>query len=226
MTVTTVFEINNKGILYLRRGMYGEAANTFQNALIRLRDLVYGKIKSDANALNDKCRTTPFASPVTVKQSFSLQQHENPFSLYYHAFTLSAQSEKEILTSTDVENLASACLLYNLGLTYHMRGLALVRSKDLAQASSLYHKAAALAEHVESDASEQNLLLILAIFSNMGHIHSEHYDTKAAARCMDLLQMILESDECHEYLGEEHYNYFFWPLFLFSERPVLLAPAA
>jgi hypothetical protein len=67
---------------------------------------------------------------------------------------------------------------------------------------------------------------MLAVFSNMGHIHAEQFDTKEAACCMDSLEAILDSNESHEHLRDEEYNSFFWHFVLFPERPVWSAPSA
>ncbi|CAB9508351.1 expressed unknown protein [Seminavis robusta] len=227
---STVFDLNNQGIHYLQQGSLGEAANTFQSALMRLREVLYRTIKADTtqrssssssidNRIAIPTRTGP-SSPSNVLQN------ENQFSLFDQAFILPCRlSESEILLSVDLENLVSCCLLYNLALTYHKRGLATGKSKDLQQAVSLYQKAATLGDFVE-ELAEQSLLQILAVFNNLGHIYSEHFESAQVSGCMDSILMILESSESYEHLQEEDYNFFSWHFFLYPEIPVWLAPAA
>lgn len=233
--VSTLLDLNNRGIRYLQEDRHDEAAHLFQSALMRLRDLLYGDIEPavDPNQDYDVSMLQDDSATICVCVAGNKREHhaaahtfENQFSVYDHAFTTPGRRmEQEVLASIDVENLTSACLLYNLGLCYHKRALVTGKSRDLHQAVSLYKKAASLVEYI-SDAAEHSLLLALALFNNMGHIYAEQFNAKEATRCMDSMEMILDSNECQDCVGEDEYYFFSFHFFVFPERQVCLAPAA
>ena len=233
--VSTLFELNNEGILWLQQGCHDEAGSIFQRALMRLRAILYSKIDAsafgedddqDMEEVNSQSAKASVCVCVGGQKRGNQECTENQFSLYDSAFVLPGRGvERQIFASADIENLTSATLLYNLGLCYHKRAMANGKSRDLKQALSLYQKAASLAEYFD-EAAEHSVLLVLALFNNMGHIHAEHFETSEATRCMDSMEMVLDSHECQEFLDEEEYYFFSWHFFVFPDRPVWIAPAA
>jgi len=236
-TTMSAFELNNQAIRELKDGSYVAAVQTFQQALHRMRDVLCRdcEAKGPASPVDRQCEqmqteeadciVVPTDASKDSSNTFS-SRYENHFAMFDGAFRMPLSlTENDVLESADVENFASSCLLYNLGLAYHKKGLIDGSSRQLQQAMGLYKKSAILLEYLEEQ-EEHTMLLLLAIMNNMGHIYAEQYDIKEAGNCIDSLQYLLDTDECQLLLDEDHYNFFYWSFFLFPEKPVFFAAAA
>ena len=242
-----VFEWNNRAIASLQQGsdvVIGISA--FRGALVRLRELLSkrddylgamfkdedtSKSSVTSNATRGSLLSSADicgASRSLMRCSYSAtgikQDDDNQFRIFERVFAIHLQHERSILTSVEIESLCSVTLLYNLGLCHQKKGLTNNSSQDLQLAAGLYHKAISLLNSIPCGYAE-NILLILALFNNLGHIFAHNFDLAQARSCLSVMKDIVESEESCD-LEEDEYQFFSWPVFLHPEQSAPFAPAA
>jgi hypothetical protein len=138
-------------------------------------------------------RIYPLHSSQNVNQS---NECESIFHLFEYAFLLPENDDCHFLVSGEM--LASVCVLYNIGLTYHLRGLSSTsegdRSMMFRKALDIYGKGLKLMNtSCEEGVDADDLLVILAILNNMGAIHSYYCRRHQMIRCMSMIHELLEN---------------------------------
>jgi len=92
----------------------------------------------------------------------------------------------------------SAVLLYNLALAYHLQGLCTgVSSRELQLALQLYKMTLSVVEsccHFQAvdDHDDLLLLLVMAVFNNMGHIYGTFFYGPGSIKCIRALSALNE----------------------------------
>jgi len=130
----------------------------------------------------------------------------NVFCLYSHAFEFPAeQGDTEgsdtSRTSTFPDQLdASTVLLFNIAITYHLQGLQTSADKSsncLNTALSIYKMIDSLLLASSESTSEENnnnaslKIFRMAVYSNMGHIHSHFFVREEETRCREMIFRLL-----------------------------------
>jgi hypothetical protein len=127
------------------------------------------------------------------------------------------------------QELTYAFILYNMGLALHIKGM---EHKKHAQSLHLAVKFYKLSLGVLENACDNGrpnevVLLLLAIFNNMGHIRSHFADIKEALHCVQWLRSLVtaKSPLLLPHLRDEH-SFFTLSVLIPPGSEFALAPAA
>lgn len=104
------------------------------------------------------------------------------------------------------QSRASITNLYNLALAYHIQGLSNgSSSRELKLARNLYRMALSIVESIQPNIFSDNfmLLLILAVFNNMGQICATFYDGADTHKCMSVISNLSDSAAVQEIVESE-----------------------
>ena len=205
-----LFRLNRQAIELLQDGQYSEASALFREALSQLLSQMIEETQGLRLEDNIKFR------PVLVRESTGPSseklhyQDGNAFSLYDRAFLFDAVADAEatLLTTEKYQNIMSAILLYNLGLTYHLMGMQNLTSLDtnLKKALKLYTMILDIADKCQDD--DVSNIFFLAAWNNMGHVHSQFCDEREVQRCLECLRSVLAVIDDHDEAWDEDYSYF------------------
>lgn len=100
------------------------------------------------------------------------------------------------------QNRMLVMLLYNMAVYHHTQGIERGKSSELSTALRLYELAFSLLETCYQDfAVGDQVLLLLSLYNNMGHIHSYFCNTPHAQLCVLWIQRIF-----HFYYMEQQLN--------------------
>ncbi|CAB9522809.1 expressed unknown protein [Seminavis robusta] len=156
----------------------------------------------------------------------------NILPLYNRALVLSYTAQYEEV---------AACVLFNLALIYHIRGMTVLlasqRSDNLQKALKLYELAVKILQRqtpatVGAEQQQERLvdeLLVLALFYNLGHASAQLFSNSQAAAYFGFLRQVLrQNTACHgtDALQDEDQSFFFFNAMLFQGEQMTLAPAA
>lgn len=123
------------------------------------------------------------------------------------------------------ENRISSVLLYNAGLSHHINAVRSGSSTELASALQFYRYAFSLLA-CSNEVRDENLLMLLALINNMGHIYANTFDSKASNHCMEMMQRFFAASEGGDSLGECDSLFFYMNTFLVKMDQFSAAPAA
>jgi hypothetical protein len=99
----------------------------------------------------------------------------------------------------------SAVLLYNMALIHHWKAVHFGISKALLKALKVYCMALEVINETEVAGVE---VLLLAIWNNMGHIHTQLFQLIEARVCFSKLRLILEDRDIRRRLPESDFQFF------------------
>jgi len=136
-------------------------------------------------------------------------------------------------TQQKSQSRALATLLYNVGLVYHLQALHIPHCHQateqlFAHALQYYYHAYYIIETSSHHYGFQDvLLLLLALFNNMGHIHAGVYvNAEKTRQCMRWMQSTFASKNTKRVLFPADYQFFFQYISVVAARQLRLAPAA
>lgn len=121
-----------------------------------------------------------------------------------------------------------AMLLYNMGLSLHLQATRTGRTAELDGAVQLYEMAFTVVEDAWNKFEVDDLmLLLLALFNNMGHIHSSRFDTHKTHICLDWLRTLAANPVFQSLMKRPEYAPFFMNLLVALKQDTLVcSPAA
>ena len=143
---------------------------------IRPRATVSSDSEGAENSNNSsiEIRKVPITKTKCQEKQPSSSDSENLFSFYQHAFMLCPTTTGTISTSKKLNNQVYIVLLYNIGLALHMEGIGNDHNSkgNLTKAMQFYELAMSMIAIEWRDIDPDDLLLLLAVSNNLGHIHS------------------------------------------------------
>jgi tetratricopeptide (TPR) repeat protein len=252
MSFTSVTILNNNAIALFQRGYHEDAVASIRLAINQLVGSVSNEpdvvptntthfVTSSPMECDDKqsldesmhqssyamqieqTRYTEALFPVPVEKSTtSGRETHNATSMYSCAMIL-AQTCQDC-TSEYYITQASVAVLYNLAFMHHWRAIHLGISSGLPKALQLYSMALRIIPPKGNLPDIENL--VLAIWNNMGHIHSQQFQIDEARACFDRLRFLL-SHRAHllYWLPKRDYEIFLLSA-MFQGSDLHLAPAA
>lgn len=207
--------LNNVAVGLLKEGKHANALRYFRDGLQDLQDCI-----ADSNCTEVDCMQNGIFAPSLLMLSSEVISKpcnvdeispHNMFCFYGRAFEL--LSSPLVVCDQRYSRLAGSVLLFNMGVSLHHRGLLKGSSVDfLNQALSVYGRAATLmhGDHGSSELSGPSpfKLLLLAVYSNLGHICS-HLGLPHAVRYQHALsQLWMSNPELCEVLTFDEFSLF------------------
>lgn len=126
----------------------------------------------------------------------TLVSPDGTFEVYNHIFQIALDDEVDLsLHSKEEIAVASAMVLYNIGLCLHRSALEKGQIKHLEAALTVYRKGwTMLTNHCAIDPKDVGArILIMALCNNMGHIYSLLFNSDAARRQREILSAAVAS---------------------------------
>jgi tetratricopeptide (TPR) repeat protein len=194
-TALDTIALNHDAVYLMRHGCYQQAISVFRTAL-------HGSIlqpdedKDLANTVTHtslSIRSVPLEASLALFSSSSYQDHHT-FSLFDRALVID-DAELAAASSIAGQNSTAVVVLFNMGLAYQLQGMQDLRSQqtNFKKAMSFYNTATEILDRCTAYGDDVNGLLYLAVSNNLGHIYSHFCETAVVQRCLEWLNLILES---------------------------------
>jgi len=246
-----VIDLNNEAIAASLKDMRQDAVLTLQRALATL--LTFQEAPSTTtttapkvagNASQDIELTSSYSVPLS--RTHCSKHLDDVFTFYNRAITIPTPAPQDEDMDQDDDEVAcqllSSCpkyrtrmqatLLYNLGITCHMEGVASGNSAAFGNALQFYGAAYQVLENAsrtQGFPEDDSILLVLALFNNMGHIHSSFLvDSDKTRQCVSWIQSAFATPQVQQGLAldAEDYAFFCQYVSVPAKRQLLLSPAA
>eukprot|EP00977_Amphora_coffeiformis_P018915 scaffold6781_cov204-Amphora_coffeaeformis.AAC.30 len=176
-TLANILQLNQDGVIFLRKGEYVEALRSFHVALSTVTvSLCHNQPSSDS------AKAGHALAPALVSDLHD--DEETAFSVYGNAFIT-----EESMTDADQ---ATMLLLYNFALTWHLRGLSERKNIFLVKALKVYDLLRTMFQAHPQIEGHGWRLLKLALWANMGHIHSLNFSGNFAMVVVELGSPLLD----------------------------------
>jgi hypothetical protein len=185
-----MMDLNKRAVALMREGFFMDAYTVLHEALEALKNKV-----SESEPTQDLDSSLEGSLlPVGVRYGAGAETIEkNAFSFYPQAFDFSGSDSELTATSLNDVRMAAVCL-YNFGLCFHVQGLGRPSSRQyFAKALQMYATALSLLEATSGHTDNRDQLLKLALYNNVGHIHSCEHKAVEIQDCLEHLRSILES---------------------------------
>lgn len=254
MSCSSVANLNNNAIALFQRGYHEDAVVSLRLAINQLVGNVNTEpvvatpstapsfpsctVPSDdrKQQLDDSMHRSSYAMQIDEQPCYSEalfavlidqpptsgRESHNATSMYNCAMVLSETPQD--FTSEYYVTQASVAVLYNLAFMHHWRAIHLGISSGMPKALQLYSMALKIIPAKGNLPDIENL--VLAIWNNMGHIHSQQFQLDEARTCFDRLRYLL-AHRAHllYWLPKRDYEIFLLSA-MFQGSDLHLAPAA
>jgi hypothetical protein len=231
MNNMNVSKLNSVAVTFMQRGEYGNAVMVLKRATSILRSSLHTD-DLQGQSLYQPQRIPSLSSfavevGVSKKERVTTISENGVLDLFSWAFEI-----PDGIPGVDNDSLRSLVILYNMGLSYHLFALENGCSRQIRTAQDVYRMAMSIVDGCLGDVlSDARLLLILlALFNNMGHIHSTCYEPIDTLQCMNALNALCESqvfDVARTSESSDLFLFFEWNNAMASSKPLFaLAPAA
>jgi hypothetical protein len=192
---------------------------TTEMATTSLADKLFGE--KAAPAVNNPIRSIPVANPAAEASESS-----GRFSVFSHALTISTNNTNNCEVSHNYQRFL-AVILYNMGLSLHLQALKSGKSMELRGAQDLYEMSFSVVEQAWHEFDVHDLLLLLmALFNNLCHIHSTNYNVAQTETCVDWLKALAAHPTFQSLMGQDLYAPFFMNLLVVLKQQQCCSPAA
>jgi len=172
-------------------------------------------------AFNNPIRSIPLANPAAEASESS-----GRFSVFSHALTISTNGAQNCEVSHNYQRFL-AVILYNMGLSLHLQALNSGKSMELRGAQDLYEMSFSVVEQAWHEFDVHDLLLLLmALFNNLCHIHSTNYNVAQTETCVDWLKALAAHPTFQSLMGQDLYAPFFMNLLVVLKQQQCCSPAA
>ena len=228
-----VVDFNDKAVACMLRCDLQGALQTLQNALARILSiqsvpatLRNGGDFGDSSTFNNH---SPIASILLASDPVNSEPFDDIFILFNRALVIPHHCDFD-LHCPKHQTRALATILYNTGLVYHMEAIRHGQHQTALLKHALQYYGYAYWT-IESSAQqygfEDALLLLLALFNNMGHLHAMLLDDANLTRqCLRWMQATFANPRIKRQLSPQDYQFFFQYISMVASRQLLLAPAA
>jgi tetratricopeptide (TPR) repeat protein len=213
--MSLIVSLNNEAVSLLQQGQHIAALTKFRRALALFnqrtdKDEAYEVQQSDPEATiqedssynsrdgSSLVMSVPIAHDM-ANDDFCISPH-NIFIFYARAFLLSPRTSQSNISQFDL----TLVLLFNMGLTCHHNGLVEGNKSSyfLNKALGLYRMIVPLRGDQQQQQAQQSQsqlnsnspirILLLALWSNMGHVYSHFFYAEEAAQCGEQLSYLLQ----------------------------------
>ena len=221
MDQNSYIHLNNSGMLHLRQRDYDNAIRYFRYALgkvvrgltsdpmdvqssPRIHDSALSVVKDRSNL--GITIYTPSAESLTSSDhdSSSFSDH-NTLILHTEAFGFASSDPRELdiyeghprmKNESHFTNLVSGILLFNLGLSFHMRAIALKSHSEHLRAQHIYCSAKEVLfrrhHHLQDYTFDNGVRrLLLAVTNNMAHLSFHFYDIAGTKNHLSALRYLV-----------------------------------
>lgn len=228
MNTTSVAKLNSAAISFMQQGDFASAIVVLKRALAIMRSSLHTNVARVSNP----CKIPPRRHAAISSSVPTVDVHKTKadvFEVFPRAFHLPVHQTH---AGVDYDSLTSLALLYNMGLSYQLSALATGCSNQLRTAREVYKMALSVVQGCLGSALTDScmLLQLLALFNNMGNLHSTCYDADATNQCINALTALLESRTfglARNGEGAELFRFFEWNNTLATSNPLFaFAPAA
>ena len=227
-SVGTIIDLNRAAVSQLVYSRNRTACGMFHHGLRVMHEIIQNRQAIQAlPKTRVSCKLiTVHAVELSGSQTDMIYSPDNFFRIYENAF-LVPQSAKTYMHPYAFEDHIAAVLMYNTGLLCHRQALEIGNSKMLERALFMYEMAVSTLQQNASYRNNNNIsgLFMLALASNMGHIHSHMFHHEEARSCRTLLENLI-NDEIEQSDGGVEDCHFFLESLQFKEFGLTLAPAA
>jgi hypothetical protein len=160
-----------------------------------------------------------------VRDTIISETPDNIFVVFHRAFHLSNNGE---LKPSANSTIASATLLYNMGLAWQHLGTQENNAVALKKALFAYERAYSILSRSQQQCNDSlSYLIMLALCNNMAHIHSHFFNLEEAKTCRDLIPRILAcSSPGMSSMATDDYAFFLSEAMLLQGQGLKFAPAA
>jgi hypothetical protein len=226
----SLITMNNEAVALLCQGKHGEALNMFRQSLNSIRDHVGDAVMEEEDGAPPAApplRSVPIASGLDDDSSSSAH---NLFCFYNRAFELPGETGTATFSLSEQMDF-SKVILFNMGLTLHHKGLVSTTGGEktttqyLLKALAIYKTIVSLQGKEASSSSFTNVLL-MAVYSNMGHIYSHFFDRQEAMQCRYMIKEMMFRSASRENMSSDEYVVFFLNTDATSSLKMDWAPAA
>jgi len=213
-----VLNANLSGIDQMKQRNYSRATSMFRKGIVAIQNAsrramaFTTEMKNDTRvSLDDSMnglevshgfQVDQFGAPQTFVRSIqstsilgenSINGNGNPFLLFDRALMISAEYMNLLEQSTLIQDIASAVLVYNMGLAYHLEGLQTGTSQKLLQAVRFYNISYCLLICDDEEGDGMAALPRMALVNNTGHLNAYLCSYYEASICsQDLLAYYLD----------------------------------
>ena len=223
-----VIELNNEAIASALKGFRQDGVVTLQRALAMVSSIQDTKVA----ALTSSSDLRLGCSVSLSQETQCLKSFEDVFQFFDRAITIPADDERFLsLACPLIKARLQATILYNLGVLCHMEAVC-SGSSSIAYTHALQFYAGAyqvLEVTARMYGFPQNdvLLVILALFNNMGHIHSSFMmDSNKTRQCVNWMQSAFATPQTQQVLTPEDYSFFSQYISVQADEQLLISPAA
>jgi hypothetical protein len=152
------------------------------------------------------------------------------FTIYDRAFSVFEDGTRDVdvLAWLVLVPCILPAIFYNVGLIYHRTAIRHAKTQGLSEALAFYTASLFLLGRSASDGLlkfECNVLL-LAIYNNLGQIHSHFFNEAQTLFCRDQLISVFMSTDYTSCLTKEEFIFFYMNILFSVRRWPILAPAA
>lgn len=190
MQTQSIVNLNNHAVQSMCQGHYREAMVTLKSTLRQLMSEMNEREQDEVLDVKESIRGVFVHSSPVMQENATEKFHvraQTSYYIYDRAMTLSG-SESDVVLS---EERTSATILYNIAFIHHMMGLMGQSQKDnFARALKMYEMASSVLSRIPRTSSD--ILLMLAILNNKGHVHALCMQINEAYSCLDDLRAVIE----------------------------------
>jgi hypothetical protein len=207
-----------------RESLSAPSANAIEGKYSCSLDDEIKQYQSTLNLEQNTCFLSCLVSfyPVAVDKHLTQRELDHTLSMYSYAVALSDDVQYD--SSETYMNQTSVAILYNLAFMHHWRAVFLGISSGLLKALQMYELVARIIQPKDCGPEFENLTM--AIWNNMGHVHSQLFQLKEARTCFDQLRLLLvQRDDILHWLPKKDYETFFLNA-MFQGSELHLASAA
>jgi hypothetical protein len=251
-TLSSIVDMNAKGVALSQQNNLDEATNSFRRALACLFELV--ETKEDSNAHHHRTTTgtakkicsgtkltdtsesmqTKIVESISIdhpqsatKTNYLSTSPDNSFDFYNRAFVLNSSSANGEEVHECVMTVMTAIMLYNKALTYHTNAVRSGATKKLHRALKLYRMSFRVLQENPDISCDMVDLLLLALVNNMGFIYSHFYDWAEMKKSHEILHSLFMSTcDISNSLEAEEYTFFSYVISPHYQTSSVSAPAA
>lgn len=222
-----LIQLNNEAITSAMKGFRQDSVITLQRALAVVSSIQDTKVVVITG--NSDLR---LGCSISLSEQQCPKHLDDVFQFFDRAITLPADDERSLSLSCPlVRTQMQATILYNLGVVCHMEAVCSGSSFiAFSHALQFYAGAYQVLENtskVYGFPSNDLLLLILALFNNMGHIHSSFMmDSSKTRQCVSWMQSAFATESTQQVLTPEDYSFFSQYISVQASEQMLISPAA
>lgn len=185
----------------LRESNYDASINSLRCALDDLSSSVPRDLASNGRGCEAlKIEAAPLRlqnNRASLPEACRSEQSAGLLMIYSCLFQFPEGTFDELLSCPENVSRATAVVVYNLALAFHLRGLSgLDQEKNLRSALKLYKVAFGTLFDQGGCHSDFEKIISLAILNNKGHIHWELFEMESVKDCMNWIKSLLHS--CYE----------------------------